>query len=132
MTSIIIEAVVLVILIMLSAFFSASETALVSINPHQLRALVDNKVRNAETLQKVLTNKSKMLSVILIGNNIVNLSASSLATILFQKAFGNGYVSLGTGILTLLILVFGEVSPKTTATYRAEKIALKFLSLIHI
>ena len=132
MTSIIIEAVVLVILIMLSAFFSASETALVSINPHQLRALVDNKVRNAETLQKVLTNKSKMLSVILIGNNIVNLSASSLATILFQKAFGNGYVSLGTGILTLLILVFGEVSPKTTATYRAEKIALKFCPIIHV
>lgn len=132
MTSIIIEAVVLVILISLSAFFSASETALVSINPHQLRALTDNKVKNAETLQKVLAKKSKMLSVILIGNNIVNLSASSLTTILFQTAFGNKYVSIGTGVITLLILVFGEVSPKTTATYRAEKIALKFCPIIWV
>lgn len=132
MTSIIIEAVVLVILISLSAFFSASETALVSINPHQLRALVDSKARNAEILEKVLAKKSKMLSVILIGNNIVNLSASSLTTILFQTAFGNKYVSIGTGVITLLILVFGEVSPKTTATYRAEKIALKFCPIIWV
>lgn len=131
-TAIIIEIIVIIILIILSAFFSSSETALTGVSSHRVRMLKDEKVKNADILQKVLDQKSKMLSVILICNNIVNLSASALMTVLFQALFGNQYVSIGTGILTLLILIFGEVAPKTMAAYKAERISLKFCRVIWV
>ena len=79
-----------------------------------------------------MENKSKMLSAILIGNNVVNLSASALTTSFMINTFGNAYVGLGTGIITLLILIFGEISPKTMATVKAEKIALRFCGIVNV
>ncbi|MCF0142900.1 MAG: DUF21 domain-containing protein, partial [Parasporobacterium sp.] len=128
----IIQIVIIVILIVLSAFFSSSETALTGVSSVRLRAMCDEGVKNALVLEKVLSQKDKMLSVILICNNIVNLSASALTTVVMQNLFGNAYVAIGTGVLTLLVLIFGEVAPKTMATYRAEKLALKFCGPIRI
>ncbi len=126
------QIIIIVILLVLSAFFSSSETALTTITPHRLKSLVDEGVKNAAVLEKVLDNKDKMLSVILICNNIVNLTASAITTVVVQKLFSSAFVSLGTGILTLLVLIFGEIAPKTMATYRAEKMGLAFAPIIHV
>ena len=83
-------------------------------------------------MEKVLDNQPKMLSAILIGNNIVNISASSLATIVVTRAFGDMYVGVGTGILTLLVLIFGEITPKTSATLYSETMALRFAKPIYM
>lgn len=125
-----VQIIIIVILLVLSAFFSSSETALTTITPHRLKSLVDEDVKNAKVLEKVLNDKDKMLSVILICNNIVNLTASSLTTVVVQKLFGSALVSVGTGILTLLVLIFGEITPKTMATYQAEKMGLAFAPVI--
>ena len=126
-----IQIVIIVILIVLSALFSSSETALTTITPHRLRSLVDEEVPHAKKLEKILSQKEKMLSVILICNNIVNLTASAMATVVVQELFGNKAVSIGTGVLTLLVLLFGEIVPKTMATVRAEKMGLAFAPVIH-
>ena len=81
---------------------------------------------------KVISNPGKMLSAILIGNNIVNLYASSLSTMLATRLWGNEAVGFATGVLTLLILVFGEITPKTVSTISAESIALRFAKIIYI
>ena len=127
-----IQIAIIVILIVLSALFSSSETALTTISPHRLRSLVDEEVSHAKILEKILGQKDKMLSVILICNNIVNLTASALATVVVQKLFGNRAVSIGTGVLTLLVLIFGEIVPKTMATKRAEKMGLAVAPVINI
>ena len=127
---IVVQIVIIVILIVLSALFSSSETALTTISPHRLRSLVDEEIPHADVLEKVLDQKPKMLSVILICNNIVNLTASAMATVVVQKLFGNKAVSIGTGILTLLVLIFGEIVPKTMATVRAERMGLRIAPVI--
>ena len=129
---IVVQIVVIVILIVLSALFSSSETALTTISPHRLRTLVDENVRHAKTLEKVLNKKDKMLSVILICNNIVNLTASAITTVVFEEHLGSKLIGVGTGILTLLVLIFGEIAPKTMATYRAEWMGLAFAPMIHV
>ncbi len=118
-------------MIALSAFFSSSETALVTITQPKLRSLVDSGAKHAGTLEKVLADQGKMLSAILICNNVVNLSASALMTVTVQDLWGSSVVSIGTGVLTLLILLFGEISPKTMATLRAEKTALRNCTVIY-
>lgn len=122
---------IIVILLFLSAVFSSSETALTTISPHRLKTMVDEDVRHAQVLKKVLQQKSKMLSVILICNNIVNLTASALATLVVQELFGSKLVGVGTGVLTLLVLIFGEITPKTMATYRAESLGLSVAPIIY-
>ena len=117
------QAVELLILLMLSAFFSCSETALTTVNKIRIRSLAEDGYKPAKVVLKVIDNPAKMLSAILIGNNIVNLSASSLATTLAMDIYGKQWVGVATGILTLLILVFGEITPKTMATISAEKIS---------
>ena len=128
----VIQLLSLILLLCLSAFFSSSETALLSISQMRIRTLVDEGNKRAMTLERVVSNKSKMLSAILIGNNVVNLSASSLITSLVINHFGNAYVGIATGIITLLILIFGEISPKTMATLQAEKVALKVARIISV
>ena len=128
----VIQLLSLILLLCLSAFFSSSETALLSISQMRIRTLVDEGNKRAITLERVVSNKSKMLSAILIGNNVVNLSASSLITSLVINHFGNAYVGIATGIITLLILIFGEISPKTMATLQAEKVALKVAGIISV
>ncbi len=120
----------IILLIVLSAFFSSAETALTTANKIKLKGLAAQGNKNAEVFLKVTEDPGKMLGAILIGNNIVNLSASSLATSLTMRVFGNVYVSVGTGILTLLILIFGEISPKTLASNYSEKLALAYARII--
>ncbi|MBQ8318394.1 MAG: HlyC/CorC family transporter [Lachnospiraceae bacterium] len=117
-TSHIIQLIVIVVLVALSAFFSSSETALTTVNKHKLRSLMENGNKSAAKVLKVTENSSKLLSTILIGNNIVNIYASSLTTTLFTE-IANEAVGIATGVLTLVILIFGEISPKTLATQKA-------------
>ncbi len=127
-----IQLLILVVLLALSAFFSSSETALTTVNKIRMRTLADAGDGRAEFVMKVISNPGKMLSAILIGNNIVNLYASSLSTMLATRAWGNEAVGFATGVLTLLILVFGEITPKTISTISAENIALRFAKIIYI
>ena len=124
------QLLILIILLMLSAFFSSCETALMSVNRIRLRALADEGNRRAATALDILENHtSKMLSAILIGNNVVNISASSLATTL-AYSFGGYMVSIATMILTVAILIFGEITPKNYATINSEKITLRYIPVI--
>lgn len=126
-----IQLVVLVILLALSAFFSSAETALTTVNRLRVRALVDEGDARAITLAKVIDDPGKLLSAILIGNNIVNISASSIATILATNFLGNAGAGIATGVMTLLVLIFGEVTPKTMASLKAEKMALGYAKIIY-
>lgn len=126
-----IQLLLLFILLALSAFFSSSETALTTVNKIRMRNLADAGDKRAEFVLKVIGNPGKMLSAILIGNNIVNLYASALFTVLATKLWGSEAVGLATGVLTLLILVFGEITPKTISTISAETIALRFAKIIY-
>lgn len=125
------QILIVIGLLALSAFFSSSETAMVTVNKIRVRNLADAGLSSAVVLSKILDNQPKMLSAILIGNNIVNLSASSLMTVIVTKAFGDRFVGIATGVLTLLVLLFGEITPKTTATLYAETIALRFAKPIY-
>lgn len=132
-----IQVLILIALIGLSAFFSSAETALVTVNKIRIRNLIEEGDRRAVILSKVIEDQGKMLSAILIGNNIVNISASSLATIMVTRwlsATPLAAVAAGisTGALTLIVLVFGEITPKTCATIHSEKIALNYARPIYI
>lgn len=129
-TSAILQAIILVILLAGSAFFSSAETALTTVNRIQVQLLADDGNKRAQKVLKILDHSSKMLSAILIGNNIVNISASSLATTLTISVFGNTYVGLATGILTLLVLVFGEITPKSLASIFAMNLSLAYAGII--
>ena len=124
------QLLILVVLLALSAFFSSAETAFTTCNKIYMRTLAQENDPRAAKVLKVTENSGKMLSAILIGNNVVNLSASSLATSLAIRVFGSVAAGIATGILTLLILIFGEISPKTIATLRADKLALRFCHII--
>lgn len=130
-SSVPIQAVTIVLMILLSAFFSSAETAMTTVNRIRIQALIEQGDKRAIILDKVISNSSKMLSTILIGNNIVNISASSLVTTLTIQVFGNVYVGAATGVLTLIILLFGEITPKTLASLHAEKIALSYAKIIY-
>lgn len=118
------QLIAIIILLCLSAFFSSSETALTTVNQIRMRTLADNGDKRAARVLRVTGNPGKMLSAILIGNNIVNLSASSISTSLAIHLFGNTGAGIATGILTFLILIFGEVTPKTMATIKADSMSL--------
>ena len=127
-----IQICTVVVLLGLSAFFSSAETALTTVNRMRVRTLAEAGDKKAVTLTKVIEDPGKMLSTILVGNNIVNLSASSLMTTLAMELFGSKAVGLATGILTLLILVFGEISPKTLGTIHSERLALQYARVIYL
>ena len=119
-----IQLLILILLIGLSAFFSSAETALTTVNKIRIRNLAEAGDKSAVTLTKVLEDQGKMLSAILVGNNVVNLTASSMSTTLAMNIWSNKAVGIATGVLTLVILVFGEISPKTISTLYSEKISL--------
>ncbi len=125
------QLVFLVILLLLSAFFSSAETAFTTASRIRIRTLAEGGSNKAKRVLAITDDMHKMLSAILIGNNIVNLSASSIATTLAIKLFGSVGAGVATGILTILILIFGEISPKTVATVHADSIALAYSSLIY-
>lgn len=134
-----VEIVILVLLLILSAFFSCTETAITAVNRMKIRSMMeDEENKSAKKVWRLLENQSKVLSAILICNNIVNLTASALTTSLAIRVCNNigldenvGLgVSLATGVLTFLILIFGEITPKQLAAKKSEKIALRYASLI--
>ncbi len=120
----------LVVLLLLSAFFSSAETALTTVNKLRIRTLVEEGNKRAATVTDLLEHRSKMLSAVLVANNVVNISASSIATTLAIRLWGNTYVGIVTGVLTLMILVFGEITPKNLATLYSEKISLTYAPVI--
>lgn len=123
------QLIILLILLGLSAFFSSAETALTTVNKIRIRSLAEEGSKRAKTVLKITDDSGKMLSAILIGNNIVNLSAASLTTTL-AYSFGGSMVAIASGILTLLILLFGEITPKTMATIHAERMSLIYAPII--
>lgn len=126
------QLIFLLILLSLSAFFSSAETALTTVNRIHMRTLADADNKKAKMVLKITKDSAKMLSAILIGNNIVNLSASSIATTLAISMFGSYGAGIATGIITFLILIFGEVSPKTLSTIKADSISLKIAGIINV
>ncbi len=122
--SVAIQLGILVVLLACSAFFSSSETALTTANIFRIKNLAESGNRRAKKMLKVTDDKGKMLSAILIGNNIVNIGASSLATTLAIDFFGSIGAGIATGVMTVLVLIFGEISPKTLATKKADSLSL--------
>lgn len=128
-SSSVIQIVTLVVLLLLSGFFSSAETSLTTVNKIRIRSLAEEGSKRAVTVLKITEDSGKMLSAILIGNNLVNTASASIsATIAYS--FGGYAVSIATFIITLLILIFGEITPKTMATIHAEKMALIYAPII--
>lgn len=125
-----IQLIVLIVLLFLSGFFSSAETALTTVSQHKLRALFEEGNKRAGKVIRITENSGKLLSAILIGNNIVNISASSLATVLFSKLYGSQVIGVTTGVLTLLVLIFGEITPKTLAKIYNVKLSLAYADVI--
>ncbi len=128
----VIQIVTLLVLVLLSAFFSSAETAFSTVNRVRLRTLAEEENKGAIRVLGILDKYGKMLSAILIGNNIVNLSASSVATTFAIRTWGSRAVGIMTGILTLAVLLFGEIIPKTWAMQRAETITLMYSRIISL
>lgn len=124
-SAIFMQVIVLVILLIFSGFFSASETALMSLSKIRLRHMVEEGVKGSKTVSNVVEDSSKLLGSILVGNNVVNIGASSIATSLFISLLGNEGVAIATAVMTVLVLIFGEITPKSIAAQNSESIALK-------
>lgn len=131
-TDSIIQLISIVVLLLLSAFFSSAETSFTTVNKIKIRSLIDEGNKRAIIVSDIIDNSGKMLSAILIGNNIVNISASALATSFTINTFGSYATGITTGILTVLVLIFGEISPKTAATVHAEKLTLLYAPVIKL
>lgn len=113
----------LLLMIALSAFFSASETAMLSLNRYRLRHLVKSKHRGAILTYTLLKRPDRLIGLLLLGNNFGNIAASVLSTIIGFRLMGETGIAIATGLLTLVLLIFGEVTPKTLAVMRPERIA---------
>lgn len=134
------QILILFILLLLSAFFSSAETCLTTVNKMRMKTMEEEHIKNASIVLKLIENPAHMLSTILIGNNIVNLTASSLTTsFAIRLSQKNGLpipasvvIGIATGILTILVLIFGEIVPKTLATVNAEKMALIYARPVYV
>lgn len=131
-TDSIIQLIILVILLIFSGLFSSAETSLTTVNIYKMKALAEEGSRRAKMVLKLMENPGKVLSTILIGNNIVNITASSLMTIVVTKLFGSPAVGIATGVLTILVLIFGEITPKNLATIYSESFALFYAMPIKV
>lgn len=126
----IIQIVVLVVLIALSGFFSSAETALTSVSKIKIRHMVEEDVKGAKLVEKLISKPKELLGAILVGNNIVNIGASSIATIVASSllkgtSFQDTGIAVSTGIMTIVILIFGEITPKSLAQQNAERVSIK-------
>jgi len=119
-------------LIVISAFFSSSETGMLTLNKYRLKHLVKNKNRTAMRVSKLLERPDRLLGLILIGNNFVNILASAIATIIAVRIWGDAGVAIATAALTLIVLIFAEVTPKTMAALHPEKVAFAASWLLSI
>ncbi len=125
-----VRLIVLLILVLLSGFFSSAETAFMTVNRVKIKALADDGNKRAALVLGICEDTQKMLSAILIGNNIVNLSASALMTVFVTDLWGSFAVGIGTGVLTLIVLIVGEILPKTIATAYSENISLWYVRTV--
>ena len=125
-----VNIILIVVLIMCSAFFSCSETAFSSISKVRLKNYASQGNKRAQIALNIADNYDKALTTILVGNNIVNIASSSLATVVFTQMFGAGGVGIATMVMTVLILIFGEITPKTFASENSERCALAFAPII--
>ena len=124
-TSILIQTIVLFILLIASGFFSASETSLMSLSKIRLRHMQEEGVKGAKLVANLIEDSNKLLSSILIGNNVVNIAATSISTALFTSLIpGASGVAIATAVMTVLVLLFGEITPKTIASNNSEKVAI--------
>jgi CBS domain containing-hemolysin-like protein len=134
------QLITVIVLLLISAFFSSAETALTTVNRMKIRALADEGNRRAKTVEKLIEDPSKLLSTILIGNNIVNLTASSLTTTLMANICTHAgmpekqslVIGIGTGVLTILVLIFGEITPKTLASIYSTNISMAYAGIINL
>ena len=126
------QIIVLIILLVLSGFFSMSETALMALSKIRIRHMVEEGVKGAKLVEKLTEDPNKLLGAILIGNNIVNILASSLATTLFVSLVGPSGVGVATAVMTVLVLIFGEITPKSIAKQKSEEGSLKVSKPINI
>ncbi len=124
------EITILLVLLLLSGFFSASETSLMSLSPAQVRDMVQKKMRGAGALKRLRLDPHKLLVTILVGNNLVNIWASVYATVVFQRVFDSTSISIITGVMTLFILMFGEIIPKSFATNHNKVLARVFAPIL--
>ena len=114
----------LIVLLLGSGFFSASETSLMSLSKIRIRYMEEEGVKGAKLVSSLIEKSSDLLSSILVGNNVVNIAATSVSTSLFISIFGDGGVAIATAVMTVLVLVFGEITPKTIAANSPEKVAV--------
>ncbi|ANI31068.1 hypothetical protein PL78_14710 [Yersinia entomophaga] len=115
--------IILIIMVVVSAYFSASETGMMTLNRYRLRHLAKQGNRSARRVEKLLRRPDRLISLVLIGNNLVNILASALATIVGIRLYGNAGVAVATGVLTFVVLIFAEVMPKTIAALYPERVA---------
>ena len=127
---VVIQLIVLIVLLILSAFFSSAETAFTTVNKVRIRTLAEDGNKRAVKVEHILSSYSKMLSTILVGNNIVNIAATSIATALTIHLWGNVYVGISSGILTFVVLIFGEVVPKSWAKINSDKLSLAYCNVL--
>ena len=126
------QIIILIILLVLSGFFSMSETALMALSKIRIRHMVEEGVKGAKLVEKLTEDPNKLVGAILIGNNIVNILASSLATTLFVDMVGASGVGIATAVMTVLVLIFGEITPKSIAKQKSEEVSLKVSKPINI
>ena len=119
-----IQIVLLIILLIGSGFFSASETALMSLSKIKMRHMEEDGVKGAKLVSTLIEDSNRLLTSILIGNNIVNIAATSITTSLFTAMLGAQGVAIATGLMTVLVLIFGEITPKTISANNPEKASL--------
>ena len=115
--------ILLIVLLVVSAFFSGSETALMSINRYRLRHAAREGHRAARLVEKLLRRPDRLIGLILLGNNLANIAASALVTVIAIRLGGQGAIVVGAGLLTLVVLIFAEVAPKTVAALHPERLA---------
>jgi CBS domain containing-hemolysin-like protein len=123
---------ILASLVLLSAFFSASETALISLSKSKVDELVEKKTKNSRLLKKLKSNPHKVLITLLIGNNVVNTAASAYAAVMFTGIFGDAGIGIATGVMTFILLVFGEITPKSFAYHHAVEISTLVVKLVYL
>ena len=128
----ILQIIAIIILLLLSAYFSSAETALTTVNPHSMRAMAEDGNKKAAIVLKLIENPSQMLSSVLVGNNLVNISLTSLTTTIAIRIFGSMGAGIATAVITVLVLIFGEITPKTSATIYSETLSLKFAKPIYL
>lgn len=127
-----ISIIVLIVLIVLSGFFSSAETAVTAVNKIKIRAFAKEGNKRAQLVQDLVENQRKFLNMVLIGNNIVNISATALLTTIVTKRFGGIYISVATAIMTVVVIIFGEILPKTLANMNPEKMAMRYAPVLTI